>query len=43
MIGMRPVEAGALDDQHLLLGEQLVGELLVVVDRIDLGSSFGNM
>ena len=28
-----PVEAGALHDQHLLLGQQFVGELLVVGDR----------
>ena len=34
--GVGPVEAGALHDQHLLLGEQLVGELLVVLDRVDL-------
>ena len=41
--GVRPVEAGALHDQHLLLGQQLVGELLVVVDRVIFGSSRGNM
>src|ERR1035441_3286990 len=35
MISPRPVEAGALDDQHLLLCQQLVGELLVVLDRIE--------
>ena len=32
-----PVEAGALHHQHLLLGQQFVGELLVVGDRVDLG------
>src|SRR5450755_2971533 len=35
VVGPRPVEARPLDDQHLLLGEQLVGELLVVLDRVD--------
>ena len=36
VVGRRPVEAGALHDQHLLLGQQLVGELLVVLDRVHL-------
>src|SRR5436309_12212685 len=36
MVGLQPVEAGPLHDQHLLLGEQFVGELLVVGDRVDL-------
>ena len=31
-----PVERGAVGDQHLLLLEQVQGELLVVVDRVDL-------
>mmetsp|Transcript_12848 Transcript_12848/g.30055 ORF Transcript_12848/g.30055 Transcript_12848/m.30055 type:complete len:252 (-) Transcript_12848:3220-3975(-) len=37
VVVLGPVEAGALHDQHLLLGQQLVGELLVVGDRVDLG------
>ena len=36
MVGRGPVEAGALHDQHLLLGQQLVGELLIVDDRVHL-------
>src|SRR5262245_12461006 len=36
MVRRAPVEAGALHDEHLLLGQQLVGELLVVLDRVDL-------
>ncbi len=36
MIRLAPVEAGALHDQHLLLRQQLVGELLVVGDRVQL-------
>src|SRR5438045_839296 len=36
VVGRGPVEAGALHDQNLLLGEQLVGELLVVGDRVQL-------
>jgi hypothetical protein len=37
VIGCRPIEAGALHDQHLLLREQVVGKLPVVGDRVDLG------
>ncbi len=36
VIGMRPVEARTLNQQHLLLLQQLGNELLVVLDRIDL-------
>ena len=32
VIGFRPVEAGALNDQHLFLTEQVEGKLLVVAD-----------
>ena len=36
MVGMRPVEAGALHHQHLLLQQQFEDELLVVGDRVHL-------
>lgn len=36
MVRMRPVEAGALDQQHLFLLQQFGDESLVVLDRINL-------
>ena len=35
MIVRDPVEACALHDQHLLVGQQFIGELLVVGDGVD--------
>src|SRR2546423_10450494 len=37
VIGCRPVEAGALGDQDLLLQQQIEDELLVVLDVVNLG------
>ena len=37
MVGLRPVEAGTLHDQHFFLRQQVVGKLLIVGDGVNLG------
>jgi hypothetical protein len=43
VIRVRPVEAAALHQQHLFFLQQFGDELLIVGDRINLGSRRGNM
>src|SRR5258705_11548992 len=41
VVGLRPVEAGALHDDHFFFGKQFIGELLVVGDGVHLRVELG--